>query len=59
MSEIRSKSVTLGALEQSGDIDIVGGVYNIATGEIKWLVEPAEEPAPLEGLRPLLAQNGG
>jgi carbonic anhydrase/SulP family sulfate permease len=59
VSEIRSKSVTLGALEQSGDIDIVGGVYNIATGEIKWLVEPAEEPAPLEGLRPLLAQNGG
>lgn len=42
---LRTESGTLAQLEREDSIDFVGGLYNVASGEIEWLVEPAEQLA--------------
>jgi len=42
---LRTDSRTLAQLEREDRIDFVGGLYNVASGEIEWLVEPTGEPA--------------
>jgi carbonic anhydrase/SulP family sulfate permease len=43
MSALRTESSTLAQLEREDHIDFVGGLYDVASGEIEWLVEPAEQ----------------
>jgi hypothetical protein len=40
---LRSESHTLAQLERDGRIDFVGGLYNVAVGQIEWLVEPTHK----------------
>lgn len=37
MNELRDQSAILAGLEAEGKIAIVGGVYNVATGEVEWI----------------------
>src|SRR6185436_950463 len=37
---LRSQSRTLARLENDGRIEFVGGLYDVAVGQIEWLVEP-------------------
>ncbi len=37
---LRTESRTLAQLERDGRIDFAGGLYNVALGQIEWLVEP-------------------
>jgi carbonic anhydrase len=37
---LRTESSTLARLEREDRIDFIGGVYNVAAGEVEWLVEP-------------------
>ena len=37
MAALRSDSSILAGLEAEGKIAIVGGVYDVATGEVAWL----------------------
>ena len=37
---LRTESRTLAQLERDGRIDFVGGLYNVALGQIEWLIEP-------------------
>lgn len=37
MSDIRASSTVISELIDSGDVSIVGGVYDLATGQIEWL----------------------
>jgi carbonic anhydrase/SulP family sulfate permease len=39
---LRSESRTLAQLERDGRIDFVGGLYDVAVGQIEWLVEPLD-----------------
>jgi carbonic anhydrase/SulP family sulfate permease len=41
MTMLRTESSTLAELEREDRIDFVGGVYDVAAGQIEWLVEPA------------------
>lgn len=43
MSVLRTESSTLAQLEREDRIDFVGGLYNVASGHIEWLVEPTEQ----------------
>jgi carbonic anhydrase/SulP family sulfate permease len=43
MTVLRTESGTLAQLEREDCIDFVGGVYDVACGQIEWLVEPAAE----------------
>ncbi len=40
MNALRTESKTLAQLECEGKIDFVGGLYDVASGKIEWLVEP-------------------
>jgi carbonic anhydrase len=40
MTVLRTESSTLAQLEREDRIDFVGGVYDVAAGQIEWLVEP-------------------
>jgi carbonic anhydrase/SulP family sulfate permease len=40
MSVLRTQSTTLAQLERENRIDFVGGVYDVAAGQVEWLVEP-------------------
>lgn len=42
MSVLRTESSTLAELEREDRIDFVGGLYDVASGEIEWLVEPTQ-----------------
>lgn len=37
---LRTESSTLARLEREDRIDFIGGVYNVAAGQVEWLVEP-------------------
>ena len=37
---LRTESSTLAQLEREDRIDFIGGVYNVAAGQVEWLVEP-------------------
>jgi MFS superfamily sulfate permease-like transporter/carbonic anhydrase len=38
---LRTESSTLAQLERENRIDFIGGLYDVAAGEVEWLVEPA------------------
>jgi MFS superfamily sulfate permease-like transporter len=40
ITELRTESSTLARLEREDRIDFIGGIYNVAAGEVEWLVEP-------------------
>jgi carbonic anhydrase len=40
VTHLRTESSTLAQLEREDRIDFVGGVYDVALGQIEWLVEP-------------------
>ncbi|MGD9634383.1 MAG: bifunctional SulP family inorganic anion transporter/carbonic anhydrase [Pirellulales bacterium] len=40
---LRTESSTLAQLEREDRIDFVGGLYNVSSGQIEWLVEPTAE----------------
>ena len=43
MTALRTESSTLARLEAENRIDFIGGVYDVAAGQIEWLVEPTGE----------------
>jgi MFS superfamily sulfate permease-like transporter len=43
MTSLRTESSTLARLEAENRIDFIGGVYDVAAGQIEWLVEPTGE----------------
>lgn len=43
MTSLRTESSTLARLESENRIDFIGGVYDVAAGQIEWLVEPTGE----------------
>lgn len=48
LSKLRSTSSILAGLEEEGAIAVLGAVYNVATGEVKFLDEPAtSDPYPI------------
>ena len=40
VKQIREKSVTLATMEKSGEIALVGGLYDVSTGRVEFVVQP-------------------
>jgi hypothetical protein len=42
INALRSESSTLAKLERENRIDFIGGLYDVASGRVEWLVEPLD-----------------
>ena len=46
MEAVRAGSPTLRAMIDAGEIDLVGAMYDVRTGEVQWLDSAPQAPAP-------------